>query len=140
MISRRTTLLGLGGAALIPTDLAFAQDKAVCPATLSDGKPIVLSEGKSLTKDWCERDPATGQQYGHAVMSEAERAKGFTRPVRRVYSHLRCGKDTTMSLDIAETMARDPKFYNGTTFCVGCRGYFPFGEFVWKGTAEKVGS
>lgn len=140
MISRRATLLGAGGAALVSADLARSQDRTACPTTLTDGKPIVLSEGKPLTEDWCRRDPVTGQQYGHAVMSEAERAQGFIRPVRQVYTHLRCGKDTSMSRDIAETMARNPKFYNGTTFCVACRGYFPFEEFVWKGSAEKVGS
>lgn len=41
-----------------------------------------------------------------------------------------CGTVTTMSQAIAETYARDPKFY-GATFCVGCRAHFPVAEFRW---------
>lgn len=51
-----------------------------------------------------------------------------------------CGH--VMAETIAETIARDPFFYSGT-FCVGCRAHFPVGmngEFVWDGTAEKVGT
>lgn len=52
-----------------------------------------------------------------------------------------CGAATTMNQAIAETYARDPKFY-GATFCCGCRTHLPvgpYGEFVWDGTDEKVG-
>jgi hypothetical protein len=50
-----------------------------------------------------------------------------------------CGAMTTMSRDIAETYARDPKFYGGT-FCCGCGKHLPVDEFVWEGTEERVGS
>lgn len=50
-----------------------------------------------------------------------------------------CGTKTTMNIALAETYARDPKFYGGT-FCVGCRTHFPIAEFVWAGTEEVVGS
>lgn len=50
-----------------------------------------------------------------------------------------CGAQTTMSRALAETYARDPKFY-GATYCSGCRDHFPVAEFVWDGTEEKVGS
>jgi len=50
-----------------------------------------------------------------------------------------CGGETTMGLSIAETYARDPKFY-GATFCCQCRKHFPVAEFVWVGTDERVGS
>lgn len=50
-----------------------------------------------------------------------------------------CGTVTTMAQSIAETYARDPKFYGGT-FCVGCGKHLPVEEFVWEGTDEKVGS
>lgn len=50
-----------------------------------------------------------------------------------------CGSTTTMSLPIAETYARNPKFY-GATFCCGCKKHLPVGEFVWEGTDERVGS
>lgn len=50
-----------------------------------------------------------------------------------------CGTVTRMSKAIAETYARDPKFY-GQTFCCGCRKHLPLEEFIWDGTEEKVGS
>ncbi len=80
----------------------------------------------------------TPQAKAYLVLSEAERAKGFVRPVRRSYVH-GCGVKTTMSLPLAETYARDPKFY-GATYCVGCGLHAPVGEFTWDGTDEVVGS
>lgn len=51
-----------------------------------------------------------------------------------------CGTVTTMGQSIAETYARDPKFYGGT-FCCGCGKHFPVEEFVWTdGSGERVGS
>lgn len=52
-----------------------------------------------------------------------------------------CGTVTTMPRAIAETYAREPRFY-GTTFCCGCGRYLPVGpsgEFVWL-DGERVGS
>lgn len=74
-----------------------------------------------------------GQQKDYVVLSADERARGFVRPVRDAYRHLKCGKITTMSRAIAETYARDPKFYSGT-FCTTCGAHFPVGEkgeFTW---------
>lgn len=85
---------------------------------------------------------ASGMQREYVVLTDAERRKGFVRPVRDTYKHLKCGKTTTMGRDIAETYARAPSFYNGT-LCVTCSGHFPVGaegEFVWEGTDEKVGA
>ena len=105
--------------------------------TLSDGTQVypehrnIISEG-----------PREGQQEGYVVLAEEERAKGFVRPVRRSYKHLKCGVVTTMGQTIAETYARDPHFYSGT-FCCGCGAHFPVGadgEFVWDGTDERVGT
>jgi hypothetical protein len=50
-----------------------------------------------------------------------------------------CGSVTRMGTSIAETYARDPKFYGGT-FCLGCGKHLPVEEFVWLGTSERVGS
>jgi hypothetical protein len=50
-----------------------------------------------------------------------------------------CGSVTTMGQALAETYARDPKFY-GATYCTGCRKHLPVNEFVWDGTGERVGS
>jgi hypothetical protein len=92
-----------------------------------------LSGGGAVTDDHCEINPATGQQKGYVVLSEAERSKGYVRPFRDAYRHLKCGAITTMSRDIAATYARDPEFYDGT-FCSTCRSHFPVGEkgqFTW---------
>jgi hypothetical protein len=78
-------------------------------------------------------------QKGYVVLSAEERAKGFVRPVRRTYLHNVCGTTTTMGTALAETYARDPKFYDGT-FCCHCRGHKPLNEFVWVGTNEQLGS
>jgi hypothetical protein len=78
----------------------------------------------------------------YLVLSDEERAKGFVRPVRRAYRHLTCGAVTTMSTALAETYARDPKFY-GATFCVHCSMHRPVGEhgeFVWDDGSGQVGT
>ena len=101
--------------------------------TLSDGKQVYPAH---------RNIKANGQQEGYVVLAEEERGKGFIRPVRRTYVHLKCGCATTMGQTIAETYARDPSFYSGT-FCVGCGAHFPVGksgQFVWDGTDEKVGT
>lgn len=100
-----------------------------------------LTDGSPVTDD--HRDlKANGQQKGYVVLSEEERAKGFVRPVRRSYRHLKCGAITTMGRSLAETYAADPYFYSGT-FCANCGSHFPVGEdgqFVWDGTDIKVGT
>jgi hypothetical protein len=50
-----------------------------------------------------------------------------------------CGVLTVMSTSIAETYARDPKYY-GSTFCCGCKKHVSVDEFIWDGTQERVGS
>ncbi len=88
---------------------------------------------------------ANGQQAAYLVLSEEERAKGFVRPLRRSYKHVKCGTVTTMGLALCETYARDPAFYGGT-FCCGCGAHFrltgPDGNpaFLWSEDAEPVGS
>lgn len=91
-------------------------------------------------------DMPTDQAETYLVLSDAERARGFVRPVRRSYVHASalggCGAVTTMGLAIAETYARQPGFY-GATYCMGCRKHRPVGEhgeFLWDGTTERVGT
>jgi hypothetical protein len=106
-----------------------------------DRSARTLTDGSPVTDDHRETT-ASGQQKGYVVLSEAERAKGFVRPVRHSYKHLKCGGITTMGQALAETYARDPYFYSGT-FCCDCRDHFPVGEdgeFVWSGTEIKVGT
>jgi hypothetical protein len=66
----------------------------------------------------------------YLVLSEEERAKGFVRPVRSTYVHNKCGAATTMGQVLAETYARDPKFY-GATYCFRCQMHLPVAEFHW---------
>lgn len=81
----------------------------------------------------------SGQNEAYLVLSEEERKKGFVRPLRRSYRHATCGEITSMSPAIAETYARNPKFY-GATFCIKCGGHFPLAEFKWADSDEVVGS
>jgi len=93
----------------------------------------------SLTTD--PNDPRLGHYAGpenpgpqaeaYLVLSEAERAKGFVRPVRNSYIHNKCGVVTTMARALCETYARDPKFY-GATYCCNCSAHFPVSEFRWE--------
>jgi len=81
------------------------------------------------------------QAQAYLVLSEAERAAGFVRPVRESYLHLTCGTSTRMSREIAETYARSPGFY-GATYCCGCGMHLPVGpdgEFEWR-DGSKVGT
>lgn len=99
-----------------------------------------LTTGLPITPDHRDIDPATGQQKGYIVLCEAERAKGFVRPVQHTYRHQLCGNSTTMANSIAETFARSPTFYTGT-YCSYCVKHFPLGEFFWVDAPNmQVGS
>lgn len=50
--------------------------------TLENGEPVENSP------DYREIDQMTGMQKAYVVLSAEERAKGFTRPVRRSYRHI----------------------------------------------------
>jgi hypothetical protein len=116
-----------------------------------------LTDGSPVTPDHRELRP-DGQQKGYVVLTAAERAKGFVRPVRNAYVHVgkppegekfeypirkrwgqACGRRTEMGRALAERYARDPSFYSGT-FCCTCGAHFPLDQFVWEGTTDQVGS
>lgn len=78
------------------------------------------------------------QVEAYLVLSEAERAKGFVRPLRDSYRHLTCKTVTTTSYALAATFARQPDFYTGT-YCSQCRMHRPVTEFFWL-DGEPVGS
>lgn len=100
---------------------------------------IALAGGKPFTNDYREIDQSTGMQKGYLVLSDEERRKGFVRPYRDTYTHKVCGTNTTMGFEIAETYARDPKFYGGT-YCCRCMRHYPLDQFVWEGTDIQVGT
>jgi hypothetical protein len=92
-----------------------------------------------LTHGPDERPVSQSEVY--LVLSESERAAGFVRPLRFSYTHLECGSQTRMSPLIAETYARDFRFY-GSTYCCVCQMHKlvgPDGEFVWE-DGSKVGT
>ena len=109
---------------------------------MSETPRTTLSDGTQVYPEHRNIEPDTGMQKGYVVLADEERAKGFVRPVRTGYKHLKCGGVTRMGQALAETYARQPDFYSGT-FCANCRAHFPVGadgEFVWFGTDEKVGA
>ncbi len=96
------------------------------------GDRVTLTDDSLVPADGSHRrDRGDGQQVGYVVLSEAERARGFVKPVRRSYLHRRCRSVTTMGLALAETYAREPGFYTGT-FCCACGAHFPLAEFEWE--------
>ena len=143
MITRRALFAAAAALPVAATGIglhAAEPPLVIAPTVATPSSPsIPLKPGERLPDQYREIDPATGMQKGYAVLSPEERAKGFVRPVREVYTHLVCGRDTRMSRDIAETLARNPKFYSGG-YCIGCRKHFPLSQFVWQGTTETVGS
>lgn len=107
---------------------------------LVSGDPVPANASHTVLKE-------NGQQYDYVVLSPEERAKGFVKPLRHSYIHafpsevdrqVGCGVETRMGLSIAETYAREPKFYSGT-FCVGCRTHFPLNQFIWVGGGDLDG-
>lgn len=83
------------------------------------------------------------QHDAYLVLSEAQRAKGFVRPLRRAYKHVGgehpCRSVTTMGLALCETYARDPHFY-GATYCCNCQRHLPVADFVWVEDGVAVGT
>lgn len=102
---------------------------------------VTIPDDQAWLADLSLVGDGSGMQHDYLVLSAAERARGFVRPVRRSYTHRTCGGSTTMALTIAETYAANPRYY-GATYCSTCHGHYPVGpagEFVWDdGTA--VGS
>lgn len=102
-----------------------------------------------LTTDPTDPDLHTtqpdGQRSAYLILSDAERAKGFERPVRLTYVHRMCGAQTTMARDIAATYARQHDFYTAT-YCCKCRAHFALFDatgqsaFAWLPDGTAVGS
>ena len=108
---------------------------------MSDKKKVTLS-GRPAEQEGpapAPIDEATGQHKDYWILSDEDRAKGFVRPIRRTYTHIKCGTNTSMGIKLAETYAVDPKFYSHT-FCCACSDHLPVDEFTWVGTDEKVGA
>jgi hypothetical protein len=99
-------------------------------------------------RDLTEDERRRYAQYGYVKYEAYDASKEKSAVVGKYWTQEQldrlggCGVKTTMGISIAETYARDPTFYGGT-FCCGCGAHFPvgkFGEFVWDGTDERVGT
>jgi hypothetical protein len=133
-------VVALGSTNLKPDGTMFDPPEPAPPPPPVDRTQRVTLGGTPIGEHLERKE--NGQQKDYIVLTEEERKKGFVRPVRRTYVHLTCKTSTTMGAALAETYARDPKFYSGT-FCCACADHFPVGEdgeFVWSGTKEKVGT
>lgn len=91
-----------------------------------------------LTRGVNEQPVAQSEVY-LVLPEEAREEEEYVRPLRTSYKHSTCGGTTTMAKPIAQTYARNPKFY-GATYCCTCRMHLPVGEFVWSDDGETVGS
>ena len=104
------------------------------------GKQVDISKMRELTKE--ENEINKQFNYIGFIPEENKNSPIIGRFIKESDLKKGCGIITTMGLELAETYARDPKFY-GATFCCGCKTHLPVGkdgEFVWEGTNEKVGT
>jgi len=72
-----------------------------------------------------------GQFENYPTIDEGE----FVQQVRYSYVHKQCGEPTIMNSELAESVARDPEYYD-KTFCAHCESHFPVDEFRWKEDGE----
>ena len=94
-----------------------------------------------LTAEEHERYDQYGYVAYEAYPPEADRGSVVGRWWTEKQLKSGCGGSTKMGLAIAETYARNPKFY-GATFCCNCGQHFPVGEggeFEWE-DGSKVGT
>ena len=85
-----------------------------------------------------ERDIDGGEYVAFEVYPESMKPKTGRYWTQRELDNRGCGTTTTMGDAIAETYARNPKFY-GSTYCVHCSKHLPVEEFVWE-DGTRVGS
>lgn len=106
------------------------------------GLPAPRYPLRDLTAEELERYPTQGYiKYEDYPESESPLVGRFWTQAQLDKVDKGCGWVTTMGSAIAETYARNPRFY-GSTFCSGCREHFPvgpFGEFTWL-DGERVGT
>lgn len=98
---------------------------------------------RDLTQDEHERYDKFGYvQFEAYPIGDSSSGRYWTQPDLDRVNH-GCQQKTSMGPAIAETYARNPKFYGGT-FCSYCGRHFPvgpYGEFVWANAPdERVGT
>jgi hypothetical protein len=109
------------------------------------GRKIELGGGKARKLTKKEREEYKKYNYyGYIKYPESQSPLVCMYLTKEEYENIGkyiggCGASTKMGQLLAETYARDPKFY-GATYCCTCMKHLPVEEFVWEGTNEKVGS
>ena len=58
-------------------------------------------------------------------------------PESRVYRHLTCGGETTITGSPFGVIT-DPLASMWRTWCGNCNGFFPMDQYVWSDTGEKI--
>jgi hypothetical protein len=116
-----------------PVRLTYRHVGAPAPSNLRD---LTDSEHKR----YAGRGYVKFERYGadHAPLA----GKYWTQAELSRVNTPGCGILTKMAQSIAETFARNPTFYSDT-HCARCRRRFPvgeYGEFVWEGTDDRVGT
>lgn len=74
---------------------------------------------------------ADGQYENYPTIGDGD----FVQSVQYTYVHENCGKTTTMSDNIAESVARDPHYYT-KTFCANCGEHVPVEDVHWKADGQ----
>ena len=118
----------------LDAEIEMLQDPGSFDKATTDGNPPADGHWDKPAPKPLKED---GQHGAYWILPESERAKGFIRPVRRSYIHTVCGALTTMGQAIAETFARNPKYYSDT-LCIKCGVHLPVDQFVWDGTGPAV--
>lgn len=107
------------------------------------GRLIKIDDSDYPTNEYYTKETGYGGYIaypdGHNAVGRYLKTEEVEAIVARKKHFGGCGAETRMDETIAETYARDPKFY-GATFCVGCNKHLPVGEFEWSDGGEIVGS
>ena len=85
---------------------------------------------RPLTEE--EQERFAGQEYVAFEPYPQERRPSLGRFWTQEQLNSGCGVVTTMARELAETYAREPKFY-GATFCCHCGRHIKVEEFEWIG-------
>ena len=120
----------------------FAEEMAYVPPVDRSNLCTIRGADPNDIRTIQQKEGNVGQRSDYLILCAEERTKGFVRPVRNAYKHLKCGTVTTMGQALSETYARDPNFYQAT-YCCHCGAHFPVGEngeFVWDKDWTKVGT
>lgn len=111
-----------------PLRRSYLHSGLQAPAALRD---LTADEKAKWGSDWAKYDPSYPKRGPHSLGG-----KFWTQEqVDRIGKG--CGAITTMATSIAETYARDPRFYSGT-FCCSCGAHFDLNEFTWEPDGEPM--